>query len=114
MDGRIIQEASRRAIEIGATPANIINDLVKVDIAVPLVVMTYYNPVQHFGHDRFAVSLTNQRHRRGHHPRPAPRRADRAAGGRRAAVGRRRRRGGGGDRPAGGPHHPGGPVGGHL
>ena len=58
MDGRIIQEASRRAIEIGATPANIINDLVKVDIAVPLVVMTYYNPVQHFGHDRFAVSLT--------------------------------------------------------
>jgi len=58
MDGRIIQEASRRAIEIGATPANIINDLVKVDIAVPLVVMTYYNPVQHLGHDRFAVSLT--------------------------------------------------------
>ena len=57
MDGRIIQEASRRAIEIGATPANIINDLAKVDIAVPLVVMTYYNPVQHFGHDRFAASL---------------------------------------------------------
>jgi tryptophan synthase alpha chain len=57
MDGRIIQEASRRAIEIGATPANIISDLAKVDIAVPLVVMTYYNPVQHFGHDRFAASL---------------------------------------------------------
>ena len=58
MDGRIIQEASRRAIEIGATPANIINDLAKVDISVPLVVMTYYNPVQHFGHGRFAASLT--------------------------------------------------------
>jgi tryptophan synthase alpha chain len=58
MDGRIIQEASRRAIEIGATPANIISDLAKVDIAVPLVVMTYYNPVQHFGHSRFAASLT--------------------------------------------------------
>lgn len=57
MDGRIIQEASRRAIEIGATPANIINDLVKVDVGVPLVVMTYYNPVQHFGHGRFAASL---------------------------------------------------------
>jgi tryptophan synthase alpha chain len=57
MDGRIIQEASRRAIEIGATPANIINDLAKVDIGVPLVVMTYYNPVQHFGHARFAASL---------------------------------------------------------
>jgi len=57
MDGRIIQEASRRAIEIGATPAGIISDLDKVDIGVPLVVMTYYNPVQHFGHARFAASL---------------------------------------------------------
>jgi tryptophan synthase alpha chain len=57
MDGRIIQEASRRAIEIGATPAGIINDLAKVDISIPLVVMTYYNPVQHFGHARFAASL---------------------------------------------------------
>jgi tryptophan synthase alpha chain len=57
MDGRIIQEASRRAIEIGATPANIISDLAKVDVGVPLVVMTYYNPVQHFGHNRFAASL---------------------------------------------------------
>jgi tryptophan synthase alpha chain len=58
MDGRIIQEASRRAIEIGATPAGIISELAKVDIAVPLVVMTYYNPVQHYGHGRFAASLT--------------------------------------------------------
>jgi len=57
MDGRIIQEASRRAIEIGATPAGIINDLAKVDIDIPLVVMTYYNPVQHLGHARFAASL---------------------------------------------------------
>ncbi|HVW31459.1 MAG TPA: tryptophan synthase subunit alpha, partial [Acidimicrobiia bacterium] len=57
MDGRIIQEASRRAIEIGATPASIISELAKVDIGIPLVVMTYYNPVQHFGHDRFAASL---------------------------------------------------------
>ena len=57
MDGRIIQEASRRAIEIGATPASIISELAKVDIGVPLVIMTYYNPVQHLGHDRFAASL---------------------------------------------------------
>jgi len=57
MDGRIIQEASRRAIEIGATPAGIINDLAKVDVGIPLVVMTYYNPVQHYGHARFALSL---------------------------------------------------------
>ena len=57
MDGRIIQEASRRAIEIGATPAGIITDLAKVDVGVPLLVMTYYNPVQHYGHSRFAASL---------------------------------------------------------
>jgi tryptophan synthase alpha chain len=59
MDGRIIQEASRRAIEIGATPAGIIADVAKVDIGIPLVVMTYYNPVQHYGHERFANSLTS-------------------------------------------------------
>jgi len=58
MDGRIIQEASRRAIEIGATPAGIIADVAKVDVGVPLVVMTYYNPVQHHGHERFAAALT--------------------------------------------------------
>lgn len=57
MDGRIIQEASRRAIEIGATPAGIIADLAKVDVGVPTVIMTYYNPVQHYGHERFAASL---------------------------------------------------------
>ena len=57
MDGRTIQEASRRAIEIGATPAGIIADLVKVDAGVPLIVMTYFNPVQHLGLERFAASL---------------------------------------------------------
>jgi tryptophan synthase alpha chain len=57
MDGRTIQEASRRALEIGATPAGIVADLAKVDVGIPLVVMTYYNPVQHLGHERFAASL---------------------------------------------------------
>jgi tryptophan synthase alpha chain len=57
MDGRIIQEASRRAIEIGATPAGIIADVAKLDVGIPLVVMTYYNPVQHYGLERFAATL---------------------------------------------------------
>jgi tryptophan synthase alpha chain len=57
MDGPTIQEASRRALEIGATPAGIIADLGKVDAGIPLVVMTYYNPVLHAGHERFANSL---------------------------------------------------------
>ncbi|MGH9038886.1 MAG: tryptophan synthase subunit alpha [Acidimicrobiia bacterium] len=57
MDGRVIQEASRRALEIGATPAGIIADVAKVDVGIPLTVMTYYNPVAHMGLERFAASL---------------------------------------------------------
>jgi tryptophan synthase alpha chain len=57
MDGRVIQEASRRALEIGATPAGIIADVANVDVGIPLAVMTYYNPVAHMGLERFAASL---------------------------------------------------------
>lgn len=57
MDGRTIQEASQRALDIGATPATIVADAARLDIDVPLVVMTYYNPVQHAGLERFAMSL---------------------------------------------------------
>jgi tryptophan synthase alpha chain len=57
MDGRTIQEASQRALDIGATPAGIVADLAALDVEVPLVVMTYYNPVQHMGHERFAAAL---------------------------------------------------------
>jgi tryptophan synthase alpha chain len=57
MDGRVIQEASRRALVIGATPEGIIADLAKVDVGIPLIAMTYYNPVQHLGHERFAAAL---------------------------------------------------------
>jgi tryptophan synthase alpha chain len=57
MDGKTIQEASQRALEIGATPDAIIADLARIDIDVPIAVMTYYNPVFHAGHDRFAAAL---------------------------------------------------------
>ncbi|MGH9001211.1 MAG: tryptophan synthase subunit alpha [Acidimicrobiia bacterium] len=59
MDGRTIQEASRRALEIGATPAGIIAELAKVEVGIPLVVMLYYNTVAHFGHQRFAATLAD-------------------------------------------------------
>lgn len=58
MDGRTIQEASQRALEIGATPEAIIADLARVDVDVPIAVMTYYNPVFHAGHERFAAALS--------------------------------------------------------
>ena len=57
MDGRTIQEASQRALDIGATPSSIIDDLSRLDAGVPLAVMTYYNPVHHMGHRRFAQRL---------------------------------------------------------
>lgn len=59
MDGRTIQEASQRALDIGATPAKIIADAAQLDIDVPIVVMTYYNPVLHAGLERFASSLAD-------------------------------------------------------
>ncbi|MFP5376478.1 MAG: tryptophan synthase subunit alpha, partial [Acidimicrobiia bacterium] len=56
MDGPTIQEASQRALDLGATPAGILA-AVPADVPVPLVAMTYYNLVYRAGHRRFAGSL---------------------------------------------------------
>ncbi|HEY7439300.1 MAG TPA: tryptophan synthase subunit alpha [Acidimicrobiia bacterium] len=61
MDGRTVQEASQRALDIGATPDGIIAELGRLDAEIPVVVMTYYNPVHHAGHERFAASLAQSR-----------------------------------------------------
>ena len=57
MDGLTIQEASARALSLGATPAGVIADTATLGVDVPLVVMTYLNPVMHMGFERFASSL---------------------------------------------------------
>ncbi|MCL2394277.1 MAG: tryptophan synthase subunit alpha [Acidimicrobiaceae bacterium] len=57
MDGPTIQEASLRALQAGATPPSILEELRAVDIPVPLVAMTYYNVVARAGHRRFARLL---------------------------------------------------------
>lgn len=57
MDGPIIQEASQVALARGATPHNIVQALAAPDVEVPVAVMTYYNPVLHAGHERFAAEL---------------------------------------------------------
>jgi tryptophan synthase alpha chain len=59
MDGRTIQEASQRALDLGATPTKIVADAARLDVDAPLVVMTYCNPVQHAGYERFAALLTD-------------------------------------------------------
>jgi tryptophan synthase alpha chain len=57
MDGRTIQEASQRALDLGATPIGVIDALGQLDAPVPLIVMTYYNLVGHMGHRRAAQAL---------------------------------------------------------
>jgi tryptophan synthase alpha chain len=59
MDGPTVQQASQQALEGGATPTTIVTEAAQLDIDVPLVVMTYYNPVHHAGHERFAATLVD-------------------------------------------------------
>jgi tryptophan synthase alpha chain len=54
IDGPVVQEASLRALERGTTPDGILADLSRIDVGIPLVVMTYYNVVYRAGHERIA------------------------------------------------------------
>jgi len=60
MDGPVIQEASARALAAGTTPGGILTALGGIDPGVPLVVMSYYNPIFRAGHHRFASTLAGQ------------------------------------------------------
>ncbi|MEY2627210.1 MAG: tryptophan synthase alpha chain [Actinomycetota bacterium] len=55
MDGPVIQEASQRALDAGATPQSILAEIPTLDVQVPIVVMLYYNTVFRAGHERFAA-----------------------------------------------------------
>ena len=59
MDGPVIQQASQAALEAGATPVSILQDVRSLDVSIPLTVMTYYNTVHHAGHERFAAQLAS-------------------------------------------------------
>jgi tryptophan synthase alpha chain len=54
IDGPTVQEASLRALQRGTTPDGILADLSRLDVGIPLVVMTYYNIIYRAGHDRIA------------------------------------------------------------
>jgi tryptophan synthase alpha chain len=60
MDGPVIQEASRRALESGVTVQSCFNLLRETSrhTTVPIVVMTYFNPVHRMGVERFAEALS--------------------------------------------------------
>ena len=57
IDGAVIQESSLRALQRGITPEGVLADLSRVDVGVPLVVMTYYNLIYRAGHERIAGSM---------------------------------------------------------
>ncbi len=57
MDGPIIQQANDIVLARGVTPAQILDELAELDVAVPLAVMTYYNIVYRYGLERFAAAL---------------------------------------------------------
>jgi len=57
MDGKTVQEASQRALELGATPMSVLDGAATLDLEIPVIVMTYYNLVAHAGHERFAHAL---------------------------------------------------------
>ena len=57
IDGSVIQESSLRALSRGTTPDGVLADLSRVDVGVPIVVMTYYNLIYRAGHARIAGSM---------------------------------------------------------
>lgn len=54
IDGVIIQEAAQRALRAGTTVDTICRDVAALAGSVPLVAMTYYNVVHHYGLERTA------------------------------------------------------------
>jgi tryptophan synthase alpha chain len=57
MDGGVIQEASRLALEAGTRPADVLGTIREASLDVPVAVMTYANPVFRIGYDPFAAAL---------------------------------------------------------
>jgi tryptophan synthase alpha chain len=54
MDGPVIQEASRVALDSGATVLSVLEFIGEADLRIPVVVMTYLNPVIAMGLEEFA------------------------------------------------------------
>ncbi|MDQ0217225.1 tryptophan synthase subunit alpha [Peribacillus cavernae] len=55
-DGPVIQKAGKRALDAGVTLKSIIDKLIEIreEVKIPIILMTYLNPVFAYGVDRFA------------------------------------------------------------
>jgi len=60
MDGPTIQAAAQQALEAGTRTTDVIRTVEKIaGLGVPTVVMTYWNPVERYGVERFAADLAS-------------------------------------------------------
>jgi tryptophan synthase alpha chain len=59
MDGGVIQEASQIALERGTRPVDVLATIADANLGVPVVVMTYANPVYRRGFDGFVTDLAS-------------------------------------------------------
>jgi tryptophan synthase alpha chain len=60
MDGPTIQAAAQRALDGGVRTRDVLRTVEAVaSTGTPVVVMTYWNPVDHYGVDRFAADLAS-------------------------------------------------------
>jgi tryptophan synthase alpha chain len=57
MDGPVIARASQRAINAGVGPLDALDLATKASSTVPIVAMTYYNPVHRIGEEEFCARL---------------------------------------------------------
>ncbi len=58
MDGGVIQEASRLALEAGTRPGDVLALVAEAELDIPVAVMTYLNPILHRGLERFVAEAS--------------------------------------------------------
>jgi len=59
MDGGVIQEASRLALEAGTHPTEVLATIRDAALGVPVAVMTYYNPIFRLGESVFLAAAAD-------------------------------------------------------
>ena len=77
-DGPVIQRAAMRALAAGTTLPRLLETVaaLRAEVSVPLVLLTYYNPVLAFGLEAFARAAVARGRRRRDRGRSAPEEAD--------------------------------------
>ena len=56
-DGPVIEQAGLRALARNVSLSSILETFKTIDTKVPLVIMTYFNPVYQFGIEKFVAAL---------------------------------------------------------